>query len=47
MIEICRYMGGWDYYTFINQPIKFIEVIRIKKNLEGEYQQWQIRKSKQ
>jgi hypothetical protein len=46
MIEICQYMKGWDYYTYMNQPTWFLELIRLKRNIDGKYQQWLTRKSK-
>lgn len=35
MIEICKYMGGWDFHTYGNQPHWFIELIKAKMNTEG------------
>lgn len=35
MIEIMKYMGGWDYQTFLNQPRWLIEYIAFKMELEN------------
>jgi len=33
MIEICKYMG-WDYFTYLEQPLSFIEGILAR--MQGE-----------
>lgn len=34
-IEICRYMGGWDWETYLSQPTWFVQLIRDKMNAEA------------
>lgn len=41
--EICKYMG-WDYHTYMAQPEWFIEIIRLKKNIEAEHSNRESRK---
>lgn len=41
MVEVCKYMG-WDYYKYNDQPVWFIELIKLKMNLDAEHQRkWQ------
>lgn len=35
---------GWDYYTYMNQPDWFVELIRLKKNLDAEFHNKQLKK---
>jgi len=34
MVEICHYMG-WDYYTYGQQPVWFIECVTMKMREEA------------
>ena len=34
IIEICRYMKGWDYYTYYDQPKKFIDMIKERMRID-------------
>ena len=45
IVEICKFMG-WDYITYSNQPSWFIDLVTLKMNLEGEYQNKQSKKIK-
>jgi len=38
MVEICQ-MYHWDYYTYLNQPLWFIEMITEKMIIDGKKQQ--------
>lgn len=35
----------WDYWTYTNQPIWFIEGLRIKMNLDSQYQEAEARRA--
>lgn len=39
--EICQYMKGWDWFTYERQPKFFLEAIKIKKRVEGEFANYQ------
>jgi len=45
MLEICKYMG-WDYYTYINQPYWFIELILMKTKVDAEFAEVEANKLK-
>jgi len=45
IVEICKYMG-WDYLQYETQPIWFIDLVNLKMNLEGEYQNKQSKEIK-
>ena len=34
IIEICKYMGGWDYHTYYNQPQSFISMIKERMRID-------------
>lgn len=35
LIEVCRYMNGWDYHTLMSQPREFIDLVIIKMEAES------------
>ena len=46
MVVICEKFG-WDYYTYMSQPSWFLELIKIKYELDGERMKREIEKSQQ
>jgi hypothetical protein len=38
VVLLCKQMK-WDYYTFMQQPEWFVNLIRLTNNLDAEYQE--------
>jgi len=44
MLEVCKYMH-WDYWTYTNQPMKFVNLIRARIIAEKQYNDYLIKKN--
>jgi len=44
MVEVCKQFG-WDYYTYLAQPIWFIDLILEKMSIDAKKSEFEQRKS--
>lgn len=42
-LEVMRYMGGWDWKTYLEQPDWLIDLIKGKMNMDQEFKKFQAK----